>query len=95
MLPRAVDRYKDLVINLEKALAGDVPRARTQVKALLGDKITLHPTADGYLEAEIVGDYAGLMSLAAKRPGSMAGASEISLVAGARNQRELTLSVEI
>ncbi len=68
---------------LERA---DVPRARTQVKSLLGDEITLHPTDDGYLEAEIVGDYAGLMSLAAKRPSAMAGASEISVVAGARNR---------
>ena len=33
-------------------------------------------------EAEIVCDYAGLMSLAAKRPGATAGASEISVVAG-------------
>jgi hypothetical protein len=63
-----------------------VPRARTQVQALLGDKITLYPTDDGYLEAEVVGDYAGLMTLAAKSPGAMAGASEISVVAGARNQ---------
>ena len=64
------------------AEAVDVPRARTQVKSLLGDEITLHPTDDGYLEAEVVGDYAGLMSLAAKRPGTMAGASKISSVAG-------------
>ena len=83
VLPRAVDRYGDLVANLEEAIAADVPRARTQVQALLGDKIALHPTDDGYLEAEVVGDYAGFMSLAAKRPGAMAGASEISVVAGA------------
>jgi hypothetical protein len=82
VLPRAVDRYGDLVANLEEAIAADVPRARTQVQALLGDEITLHPTDDGYLEAELVGNYAGLMSLAAKRPGAMAGASEISVVAG-------------
>ncbi len=88
VLPRAVDRYGDLVANLEEAIAADVPRARTQVQALLGDKIALHPTDDGYLEAEVVGDYAGFMTLAAKRPGAMAGASEISVVAGARYQRE-------
>jgi hypothetical protein len=86
VLPRAVDRYGDLVANLEEAIAADVPRARTQVKSLLGDEITLHPTDDGYLEAEVVGNYAGLMSLTAKRPGTMAGAGEISVVAGARNQ---------
>ncbi len=79
----AVARYGDLVANLEEAIAADVPRARTQVQALLGDKITLHPTDDGYLEAEVVGDYARFMSLAAKRPGAVAGASEISVVAGA------------
>ncbi len=91
VLPRAVDGYGDLVANLE-AVAADVPRARTQVQALLGDKITLHPTGDGYLEAEVVGNYAGLMTLAAKRPGTMAGASEISVVAGARYQRYLQIS---
>ncbi len=91
VLPRAVDRYGDLVANLEEAIAADVPRARTQVQALLGDKITLHPKDDGFLEAEVVGNYAGLMTLAAKRPGTMAGASEISVVAGACNQRYLQL----
>ena len=68
-----------------------MPRARTQVQALLGDKITLHPADDGYLEAEVVGDYAGLMSLAEKRPGTMAGASEISVVAGAGFGQEPTM----
>ncbi len=47
VLPRAADRYRDLVANMAEAV--DVTRARTQVKSLLGDEITLHPTDDGYL----------------------------------------------
>ena len=68
-----------------------MPRARTQVQALLGDKITIHRTDDGYLGAGVVGDYAECRSLAAKRPGTMAGGSEISVVAWARNRLYLLL----
>ncbi len=40
----------------------DVARARTQIGHLLGE-ITLHPK-NGYLEAELAGDLAGMLKLA-------------------------------
>ena len=40
----------------------DVAHARTQIEHLLGE-ITLHPK-DGYLEAKLGGDFAGLLKLA-------------------------------
>ena len=44
----------------ERAAEKDVIRARTAIGQLLGDKIRLLPTADGYLEAEVIGNYGGL-----------------------------------
>ena len=81
-LPRALDRYAGLVANLETAVQYDVPRARTQIQALLGSEIRLSPTAEGHLEAEMTGDYAGLVALIKQNPGQPAGARKLSLVAG-------------
>ena len=62
------------------------PWARTQIKKLVGGSVTLHPTDEGYLEAEMRGDYAGLIRLLEESPGKRRSrASELSLVAGARN----------
>ncbi|HHT9114743.1 MAG TPA: hypothetical protein ACFYD0_15690 [Candidatus Wunengus sp. YC65] len=41
-------------------------QARIQLRTLLGDEIMLIPQ-EGYLEAEIRGDYAGLLSIAAPK----------------------------
>ncbi len=62
ILPRAVDRFKDIVDNLETVTLRDVARARTQIGHLLGE-IALHPK-NGYLEAELAGDFAGMLKLA-------------------------------
>jgi len=91
ILPRAVDRYRDMVEHLEDVTRTDVVRARNQIKALLGNAIKLMPTPKGYLEAELQGDYAGLVALANESPGARAGASKLILVAGTRNQRCLGL----
>jgi len=40
-----------------------IEQAQEQIKALVGD-ITLWPTPVGYLEAELTGNYAGLLKLA-------------------------------
>jgi site-specific DNA recombinase len=64
-LPRAVDRYREMVDNLETVAMRDVPRARMQLRQLLGE-VPLMPSATGdYLEAKLAGDYAGLVKLAA------------------------------
>ncbi|MFQ5995603.1 MAG: recombinase family protein [Acidiferrobacterales bacterium] len=62
ILPRAVERFKDLVDNLESVTLRDVTRARTQIEHLLGE-VTLHPR-DGYLDAEFGANYEGLLKLA-------------------------------
>ena len=70
VLPRAVDRYKELVANLETVVMRDMARARTQIKALVGGAIKLIPTDHGYLEAELAGDYTGLLKLIQESPGT-------------------------
>lgn len=60
-----VDRYRALVANLGTTAQLDVARARAQIKTLVRGRVTLHPTPDGYLEAEMAGDPAGLLKLAA------------------------------
>jgi len=66
ILPRVVDTYKRLIGDLRAPLQADVVKARGKLKTLLGDEIKLIPQ-EGYLEAEIRGDYAGLLSIAAPK----------------------------
>ena len=82
-LPDALPRFRDLIVNLETSVEGNIPRARSLVQALVGGEIKLHPIGDSYLEAELTGDYAGLISLINENPGSEAGALELGMVAGA------------
>jgi len=86
VLPGAVDRFRELVENLETVAHRDMARARTQIKHLVGGEIKLIPTGEGYLEAELAGDYAGLVKLANESPGARGTGAKLSLVAGARNQ---------
>jgi hypothetical protein len=54
VLPRAVDRYRKLVENLENIPQRKVARARTQIKHLVGGEIKLIPSENNnYLEAEL------------------------------------------
>lgn len=69
MLPRVVDRYRDLVENFETVPMWHVSKARTCIKALVGGDIRLVPTPQGGLNAELRGDYAGLVALAKENPG--------------------------
>ncbi len=93
-LPDALPRFRDLIVNLETSVEGNIPRARSLVQALVGGEIKLHPIGDSYLEAELTGDYAGLISLINENPGSEAGALELSMVAGARNCLKLLLLIK-
>jgi site-specific DNA recombinase len=68
MLPRAVERFRDLVDGLEAVTLRDVTRARAELRRLIGD-VPLHPR-DGYLEAELKGKYAGVLRLAQVELGS-------------------------
>jgi site-specific DNA recombinase len=62
MLPRAVERFRAMVDDLEAVTLRDVTRARAQLHRLIGD-VPLHPR-NGYLEAELTGNYAGILRLA-------------------------------
>lgn len=51
-----------MVDDLEAVTLGDVTRARAQLRRLIGE-VPLHPV-NGYLEAELTGNYAGILRLA-------------------------------
>jgi site-specific DNA recombinase len=61
LLPRAQERYREIIERLGSVRSAD--EAREQIRTLLGE-IKLIATADGYLEAELVGRYEGLVKLA-------------------------------
>jgi hypothetical protein len=64
ILPRLEARFSAAVENLAQFPAGRVAEARRSVLLLLGGQpIILNPTDDGGLEAEMIGDYAGLMRI--------------------------------
>lgn len=65
-LPGAVGRYKRLLRNLDRTLQSDISKARFQLKTLLGDQIKMVPV-NGYLEAEMVGSFDGLLSFSANK----------------------------
>ncbi|HXC66002.1 MAG TPA: recombinase family protein [Nitrospiraceae bacterium] len=63
-LPRLEDQFRTAVENLAKLPGSKIAEARRGLHLLLGGHpITLHPTDDGRLEAEMTGDYAGLVRL--------------------------------
>lgn len=73
VIPGLVGKYKALVANLSKSIPPDeIPEAREQIKAILGEEIRLIPK-ETHLEAEISGGYAGILELT----------GAVSMVAGA------------
>ncbi len=62
-LPRAAERYRQLVENLGEVTLRDVARARAQIRQLVGGEIRLVPEGHA-LYAEMRGNYAGLLKLA-------------------------------
>lgn len=64
LLLRLEEQFQAAVENLAKLQEGRIAEARRGLQLLLGSQpIILHPTADGGLEAEMTGDYAGLVRL--------------------------------
>ena len=74
-LPRVRKRFQELVENLENFESSHLEPIRDQIKTLVGGKIRLFPTDQGYLEAEVSGDYAGFLKATAEE-------SKIIVVAG-------------
>ena len=65
MLPRAVERYQELVANMEEMPEHHVPHARRQLRRLLGEVKLLPHESGEYLEAEMSGNFRGLLNLTA------------------------------
>lgn len=63
ILPRTLERFSEMVDNLESVTLRDVTRARAQLRHLIGD-VPLRPGKDGFLVAELSGNYAGLLKMA-------------------------------
>ena len=74
-IPAARACFHNLVKNLENIEAAGLSPIREQIKTLVGGQIILHPTAQGHLEAELTGDYAGFLKLTGEK-------SKIMVVAG-------------
>jgi hypothetical protein len=95
--PNLAELYRQRVAQLEEALAdpNDGTEAMEMIRSLV-DALVLTPEG-GQLRIDLTGALAGILSLAQKgerpRPKDEARASQVKLVAGARNHRELTLLV--
>jgi hypothetical protein len=65
MLPRAIERYKSMVAELNKSLCRTaIPKAREYIRQLVGNKIIIKPDESGeYLKAEFETDYARMLSI--------------------------------
>lgn len=64
LIPDLMERYAAIVEDIANVRKRDVARIRAQLKTLVGGQVLLHPTDEGYLEAELAGNYAGLIKLA-------------------------------
>ena len=73
--PKARERFQYLVHNIEKLASSQLELIREQIKTLVGGEIRLHPTNQGFLEAEVCGDYASFLKLSPEQ-------SKIIVVAG-------------
>jgi hypothetical protein len=63
-LPRLEEQFRAAVASLTQLPESRIAEARQGLRFLFGGQpITLHPTADGGLEAELTGDYAGIVRL--------------------------------
>ena len=94
--PNLARLYHDKVDRLTEALNDDTTRAGAAetIRALI-EEVRLVPDA-GKLKIELYGELAALFGLANKHPRSRETGVQVTMVAGARNHRELTLpSVEI
>jgi len=96
--PKLADIYRQKVASLEEEL--NRPGLRTEaaeaIRALI-DEIRLTPE-EGRLEIDLAGDLAGILALTSgktKPISSGDGLVPITLVAGTRNHRQFSISVQV
>jgi len=98
--PNMAGYYRQQVAALTETLHDDENRAEAVdlIRSLV-DQITLTPNIEGKLDIDLYGDFAGILSLAAKNERSLDESDpsvvQVKMVAGACNHRELTLSVNV
>jgi hypothetical protein len=93
--PNLAELYSRKVAKLHESL--NDPQFRDEAAQVLRgliEEIRLIPK-NGRLEIELTGDLAALLALTKKGPRRNRAGVQITLVAGARNHRELTLSVMV
>jgi len=90
--PNVAEIYRNKIENLREALDRDDARNEAaEIMRGLIDEIRLVPI-DGKIEIYLVGNLAAILELCAKKnPGSIRAGAQLTVVAGARNHRELTL----
>ncbi len=75
LLPRAVERYAQLITQLESLSSPPATKIKKTIEDIMGGEIVLRPNEGNTgLTADLCGDYAGLLRLSEK--------SELSVVAG-------------
>lgn|GEM_PF-4311242 len=62
-LPVAADLLKKMTENLDEVLNKDLSKARLLIAEMVHEKIKVHPTNLGYLEAEMRGDYSKIIEM--------------------------------
>jgi len=63
IIPRAVEKYHDLVGNMPESCDGYIPPLRTKVSKLLGGEVIVGPKGNGELEGTYRGFFSGLLGL--------------------------------
>ncbi len=76
ILPSARDKFKEMLQDLQSALIHEIPKSRTIIQKIIGKTITLKPTEDRKLVAELSANILDMLGISNNK--------RIVLVAGAR-----------
>ena len=63
LVPRALEKYHELVDDLPNAVKGYIPPVRDKISKLFGGEIIVGPKPDGSLEGSVRGSFSGLLGL--------------------------------
>ncbi len=63
LIPKAIEKYEELINNLSTVAKNHIPPIRAKISSLLGGEITIGPKPDGSLEGSYRGSFSGLLGL--------------------------------